>query len=298
MSHLSSLGGKVAFVTGGSSGIGLGIARACLEEGMKVAITYLTAEHLQHARHALGQEVLAFCLDVRDRAAMARVAESIEKELGPVQLLVNNAGVGIKATVGQASAEDWDYALDVNLRGVIHGVSEFVPRMLAARQPAHIVSTASMSGLMVSGRAGVYATTKFAVVGMMEALRAELAPQGIGVSAFCPGVVQSRIAAWNRHLPQRTIPAELPQPMGMDPLECGRRVLRGVKENALFILTHPEFREGLEERCRVLLSSFQSEEAPPDERVTLELPLLRSEVYGQEMRRLGLEGSGDSRQQL
>lgn len=285
MSEMVRLEGKVAFITGGSSGIGLGIARACLEEGMKVAMSYLTPSHLDSAREYLTDDVLAFSLDVRDRRGMQRVAQQIEHELGPVQLLVNNAGIGIKSTLLNASEADWNYALDVNLRGVINGIQTFVPRMLKAGRPAHIVSTASMSGLAKSGSAGVYATTKYAVVGMMESLRTELAPHGIGVSAFCPGVVRSRIAHWDRHLPGHEQTETEPAPAGMDPLECGRRVLLGVKDNALFILTHSEFRELIKKRCQTIVASFQDGEEP-EERVRLESPLLQEKLYQSELARL------------
>ena len=284
---MGELESKVAFVTGGSSGIGLGIARACHQAGMKVAISYRTPEHLRQAEayfQSRPHDFHAIRLEVTDRRAMSEAAVEIEEKFGQVQLLVNNAGIGIKTPISQASFEEWDLAIDVNLRGVINGVGVFVPRMLAAGQPSHVVSTASMSGLFAAGKAGVYITTKYAIVGMMEALRADLAPHGIGVSAFCPGAVQSHIADWKR---QGHGSASGPKPVGMDALECGERVLRGVRENALFILTHPEFREGLEQRCRALLSSFHDEDGQaPGERLLVERELLKSEIYEQELARL------------
>lgn len=269
---MKDLQGRLAFITGGSSGVGLGLARACREAGMEVVVSYLTEEHLEEARSYL-PDLRAFRLDVRDRQGLARIAEV----LGPVDLLVNNAGVGIRTSILEAGEEHWDFALGVNLRGVINGVNAFVPGMLA-RGSGHVLTTASMSGLFAAGSSGLYTTTKYAVVGLMEALRTELGPRGIGVSVLCPGAVQSRVADWERHFSDSSTP---PQPVGMEALECGRRALQGVRDNDLFILTHPEFRPGLEERHRLLEAAFPEEEAP-EERLAVEAPVLRGAIYKEE----------------
>jgi len=317
---LRDLAGKVAFITGGSSGIGLGIARACAEAGMKVIITYRTPEHYEEAKNYFQSDNAGFHairVDVTDRDGMAQAADEAEKVFGKVNLLVNNAGVGGGA-VTQATFNDWDFAVGVNILGVANGVQIFVPRMIAHGEPAHVVSTSSMSGLFIGGTATLYTTTKYAVVGMMESLRAELVSHNIGVSAFCPGVVRSNIRDFNRNRPEdlknpASVEQERNQQMqrmraqsrpqmtreqmaalqerysngAMDPLECGRKVLRGVRRNDLFIITHPEYGQGIEDRCEALTLSIPSgdEPAPPD-RIAIEERVLTAQVYIDEIRRL------------
>lgn len=317
---LHDLSGKVAFITGGSSGIGLGIARACSEAGMKVVITYRTPKHYDQARTYFQDDNAGFhgiSVDVTDRDGMARAADEAEKVFGNVHLLVNNAGVGGGA-VTQATFNDWDFAVGVNILGVANGVQIFAPRMIAHGEPAHIVSTSSMSGLFIGGTATVYTTTKYAVVGMMESLRAEMAPHNIGVSAFCPGVVRSNIRDFNRNRPedlknpasvQQERNRQMQQRMAqararmseeqladmrerysegaMDPLECGRKVLRGVRRNDLFIITHPEYGQGIEDRGEALTLSIPSgDEPPPPARVAIEKVVLTAQIYIDEIRRL------------
>ena len=293
---LDDLSGRVAFVTGGSSGIGLGIARACFEAGMKVIVTYLTDSHLEDANSYFAgsaDRFHAIKVDVRDRVGLQGAAAEVVDRFGPVHLVCANAGVGITIQVSQAGPDDWKDAIDVNVMGVVKTVAAFLPGMLARpTEPSHIVATSSMSGLFHGASAGVYTTTKYAVVGMMEALRAELSAQGIGVSAFCPGLVQSRIFQQYRHRPgvergangesealhERRIRA---MAAGMDPLECGRKVLRGVCRNDLYILTHPEFREGFNDRVQAVMHAFDGSEddAVPQARVAAERVVLRHPVY-------------------
>lgn len=293
---LDDLTGRVAFVTGGSSGIGLGIARACVEAGMKVVVTYLTDVHLADADPYFAgsaDRFHAIRVDVRDRVGLQVAAVEAVDRFGPVHLVCANAGVGITARVSEAGPQDWRDAIDINVMGVVNVIAAFLPGMLARpSEPGHIVATSSMSGLFHGASAGVYTTTKYAVVGMMEALRAELSVQGIGVSAFCPGLVQSRIFQQFRHrqdserglngetdaLRERRMQA---MAAGMDPLECGRKVLRGVCRNDLYILTHPEFREGFNDRVQAVMHAFEvCEDDPiPQTRVAAERVVLRHPVY-------------------
>jgi NAD(P)-dependent dehydrogenase (short-subunit alcohol dehydrogenase family) len=286
------------FITGGSSGIGLGIARACAAEGMKVAISYRSEQHLRQAKPHFEDAEDRFCavqLDVRDRAELEGAAAEIEAKFGPVNLLVNNAGVGFPGSVLESTPDQWEYALSVNLLGVVNSVQTFVPRMTAHGGPAHVVATASMSGLFAAGKAGVYTTSKFAVVGIMEALANELFGQGIGVSICCPGIVQSNIADWKRNSPYHQ---EEPKPpdnsiasTGMDPLEYGKLVLNGVRKKALYILTHPEYTEGLAQRCEALQMNLSDVDCPvPPQRLAAARRILKSPIYEQEIHRL-TEGS-------
>jgi NAD(P)-dependent dehydrogenase (short-subunit alcohol dehydrogenase family) len=274
--------GKVAFITGGASGIGLGMAKVLARAGMKVAIADIRKDHLASAeeyfkRGARGSAappvVQVLELDVTDRSAYARVADEVERVLGPVQVLCNNAGIGITGEIKRASYDDWDWIIDVNLKGVVNGVQTFLPRMLANGQGGHIVNTASMAGLLTYATAGLYITTKFAVVGLSEALRSELSRDGIGVSAFCPGGVRTNIREFEKTRPERYAesgyagaapvrpapPAEVLEALrefSADPEEAGEIVLRGIRRNDLYIFTQPEFYEGLRERFDAILATL------------------------------------------
>ena len=281
---LASVKGRTAFVTGGSSGIGLGIARALSAAGMKVAFTYRSAAHRDAALASFPRDnpgLQAIALDTTDRDAMARAADEVERAFGPVHLLCNNAGVGLPALLSDVSWRDWDWAMDVNINGVFNGVRTFLPRMLEHGEGAHIMATSSSAGI-VAGTLGVYATTKFAVVGMMESLRAEMVGRNIGVSVFCPGLVRSEIFAFERNRPAahgavrgHSAPPPLLAGSGpvdlmgsaMDPLEAGRQVLQGIRRNDLYILSHPEFEPVVRERAKLLLGSFSKQPVPAARRL-------------------------------
>ena len=293
--------GKVAFVTGGDSGIGLGIARAFANAGMKVVITYRSKDHLDDAMKALesaGDRVHAIGVDVTDRTAMGSAADETVKVFGKVHVLVNNAGVGIIVPISSATFDDWDWGMGVNVNGVFNGVHAFLPKLKVHDEGGQIVTTSSMSGLVVGGTAGIYSTTKFAVVGMMEALRAELANTNIGVSVFCPGLVNSNIRDSNRNRPaslgdtgfkpdpkriaamQEAMKNRKGPPPGMDPLEAGEKVLRGIRNNDLYIISHPEYAQGIRDRNEALLASIPDDDPPaPEARVASERVVLRNSVY-------------------
>ncbi|MDB6089098.1 MAG: short-chain dehydrogenase/reductase [Gammaproteobacteria bacterium] len=299
--------GKVVFITGGDSGIGLGIARACANAGMKVVITYRSKDHLDEAMKALesaADRIHAIGVDVTDRTAMANAAEETVKVFGKVHVLINNAGVGIIVPLSAATFDDWDWGMSVNVNAVFNGIHAFLPRIKAQDEGGQIVTTSSMSGLVIGATAGIYSTTKFAVVGMMEALRAELANTNIGASVFCPGVVNTNIRDSNRNRPAslgdtafKPYPKRLAAmqeaarnnkgaPPGMDPLECGERVLRGIRNNDLYILTHAEYEQGIRDRNEALLASIPIETEPaPEARLAAEKVVLRSSVYINERNR-------------
>jgi NAD(P)-dependent dehydrogenase (short-subunit alcohol dehydrogenase family) len=279
---LADVAGKTAFITGGSSGIGLGLARACLDAGMKVAFTWRRATHRDAALAVLGandRDVCAIELDVTDRAAFARAADVAGTAFGNIHLLANNAGIGIRAGAAEATFNDWDWGLGVNLGGVVNGVATVLPRMLAHREGAHVFSTASTSGLVVGGGLGVYCTAKFAVVGMMESLRDELAARNIGVSVFCPGFVRTNLAETEAGRPPvfandvakpSTTPPTVTEAalfakfaqLAMDPFEAGRRALEGIRRNELHILTHAEFTPPIRNRSEALLAASPTESVP------------------------------------
>jgi NAD(P)-dependent dehydrogenase (short-subunit alcohol dehydrogenase family) len=268
---VQEVAGKTAFVTGGASGIGLGMGTAFAGAGMNVVIADLRRDHIESALEALdGKPVHAIELDVTDRDGFARAADEAESVFGNVHVLCNNAGMGILGPVTQARYDDWDWGLGVLIGGVVNGIQTFLPRMRAHGESGHIVNTSSMAGVLPIPGAAIYITAKAALIGLSEALRSELAGEGIGVSAFCPGPVQTNIREGGRTRPEQYADsgyAELERdleerpnsPLWMDPVECGERVLTGILDDDLYIFTHREFREGAEERFQSMLASFPDE---------------------------------------
>jgi NAD(P)-dependent dehydrogenase (short-subunit alcohol dehydrogenase family) len=294
---MEQLEGRVAFITGGASGIGLGIAKAFVGAGMKVVVADIRRDHLDRAtaefEHAgRAEAVHSVELDVTDREAFARAADESERAFGKVHVLVNNAGMGIGGPIKLARYDDWDWGLGVLLGGVVNGITTFLPRMLAHGEGGHIVSTSSMSGVLPISRAAIYNTAKAALIGLSESIRGELAEDGIGVSVFCPGPVQSNIRETGRTRPERyrrdTGLAEFERqleerpnsPLWMDAVECGERVLAGVRRNDLYIFTHPEFRDGAAERFQAMLAAFP-EEPIDTERAEAIAFLLRNPVFAE-----------------
>jgi NAD(P)-dependent dehydrogenase (short-subunit alcohol dehydrogenase family) len=287
--------GRVALITGGASGLGLGMAEVFAEAGMQIVIADVSAESLAAAESRLkkrGARVLALQLDVTDRVAWARAAHTVEDTFGAVHILCNNAGIGLLGSLKSARYADWDWVLGVNLGGVVNGVQTFLPRMLAHGEGGHIVSTASAAGLIAGAGAGIYTASKMAVVGLMECLRGDLAEDGIGVSVLCPHLVRTNIYQHGSLRPERFRDPEQPftgsdpavkekVDAGMDPLEVGRRVLRGIERNDLYILTHPEIGTIVRERFEAIEASLP-DEVPDPRRVAAEAPTLHYSVYTQQ----------------
>src|SRR4051794_16021347 len=181
--------GRVAFITGGGSGIGLGIARAFVNAGMQVTLADIRRDQLDNAmaffaEHDQRDRVHALELDVTDRDAFVKAADEAEQVFGNVHVLVNNAGVGLLGPLKLARYDDWDWGLGVMLGGVVNGIQTFLPRILAHEEGGHIVNTASMAGLLPISGAAIYVTAKSALIGLSEGIRGELAADDIGVSAF------------------------------------------------------------------------------------------------------------------
>jgi NAD(P)-dependent dehydrogenase (short-subunit alcohol dehydrogenase family) len=293
---MREVAGKVAFVTGGASGIGLGIARTLALAGVRVAIADVRPEALRAAAASLAKEGLSAVtveLDVSSRGAWAAAADRVERELGTVQILCSNAGVNFIGATQEATYEDWDFALQVNVGGAISAVKTFVPRMIAKGSDGHVVITSSVSGLFTGPGAGVYVTTKFALVGLAEALRADLKPKGIGVSVLCPGPVKSELFESTLAVRPRALAATGSVPIvppGVDrehtPIfttaptgeEIGQHVLNGIRRDELYILTHPEIRPVLEARAKALLAALPDEPVDP-KRIEASQPLLDASLY-------------------
>lgn len=296
---------KVAFITGGSSGIGLGIAQAFAGAGMKVAIGYRTTSNAEKAMTQLrsfGTRIIAINVDVTDRRGMESAAKQTVNALGKVHVLVNNAGVFAGTSLAKSTYDDWDWVLGVNLTGPFNGVRAFLPHIMEHGEGGQIVTTASIVGLITGGPSAIYATSKFGAVGMMEALRSELADSNVGASVFCPGYVKSSIWDADRSRPAglsdttsesmdpetkeraRATVEKLGEAL-MDPLEAGRLVLRGVQNNDMYILSHPEFEQGIRDRNDALIASIPEDLHAPQARIAAERGILRNTMYISERER-------------
>lgn len=270
---ITDFNGKVALITGGASGIGLGIARRLVERGAHAILADFRQDHLDEAIagfKAAGKDsrVEPLLLDVTNRDAMEAAAREIESRHGGIDILVNNAGVGLEGMLRDARYADWDFGLGVNLGGVINGIVTFVPRMLARGKGGHVVNTASLAALVrMPSQYGIYVTSKAAVVALSESLRLDLAPDRIGVTVLCPGFVKSNIheAAQNRperfrqgsgfgdseqHLSQRELGADW-----MEPEEVGDMVINAIENNKPFIVTHGNFREQMQTRFDTIMAA-------------------------------------------
>ncbi|HEY0105623.1 MAG TPA: SDR family NAD(P)-dependent oxidoreductase [Rhizomicrobium sp.] len=277
---MEQLEGKCAFVTGGASGLGLGIARALLEAGMKVAIADFRKDHIERALALFesiqkGRDVVAVELDVTDRAAFSRAADEAFAHFGKIHVLVNNAGVGIIGPVATATYSDWDFGIDVNLGGVVNGICTFLPRMIAQGEGGHIVTTSSISALSPSPRDSViYATTKAATLAMSESMRDELADHKIGVSVLMPGpfktnireVGSNRPARYQAQSGYRDVEARLETREDaadwLDPIEAGTMVVDAIRADRLYVITHGEFKGWAESKFEDILAAFPAPRDP------------------------------------
>lgn len=273
---MKDIKGRTAFITGGANGIGLGIAKALLAEGCKVAIADIRPESIQSALDSLNSPMaMGVTLDVSSRGDFSRAADEVEQHFGPVTLLFNNAGVNLFQSIDESSYDDWDWVLGVNLYGVINGIQTFVPRIKAHNLGGHIVNTASMASFLAGPIPGIYNCSKFAVRGLSESLRYSLAPQGIGVSVLCPGLVNSHIHASDSIRPDtlsdrgKPIDTAMNEQLaqvhlvGMPTAEVAEKVLHAIKDNIYYIFSHPEFKEELREVFEEIIEEFSDEEADP-----------------------------------
>ena len=265
--------GKVAVVTGAASGIGRAIAGRCVSEGMKVVLADIddanlavTEAELKH----LGGTVLGVTTDVSKRSDVEQLARRTLDAFGQVHLLANNAGVGAGGSAWEATWNDWEWVIGVNLWGVIHGVKVFTPLMLAGNAECHIVNTASAAGLIVGGGSAPYATTKHAVVALSESLYLALQQRNalVKVSVLCPGLVRTNIANSDDHRPAnlKNEPVEMSPERragleafrkfleaSMPPAKVADIVFDAIKNEQFYILTHPEWLEVVRMRTDNLL---------------------------------------------
>ena len=280
---------KVAYITGGSSGIGLGIARALHEQGAKVILGNLDDKQFADALKmfpANDPRVATVIHNVMERDSWEAKANEIEKKFGPVHILVNNAGIGLRGGVVEGTYNDWDWGMGVNFWGPVYGCKTFVPRMRARPgEGCHIVTTTSTSGVLVGLPVGIYAVSKIAATGLMEQLRDDLRNTNIGTSTLIPGITQTNISQSESHRPESlrnttpvapaaplraappagAAPPRLPAPpvdagpfwaRPQDPVTVGRLVVNGIINNDLFIFPAPEYRQGIEARAYAFIESM------------------------------------------
>ena len=255
---MEDLAGQHAFVTGGASGIGLAIAEALLAQGARVSVGDFDAERLA----SLPAGLAGLALDVRDRAQWASAKAAAEARFGPVGILVNNAGIGPDGKdLADMDPAAFERLIAIKLIGTFNGISAFGGGMRELGS-GHIVNTASMAGLMAIPHLGAYTASKFAVVGMSESLRSEMAPYGVGVSVLCPGLVATNLRETTIRVGSAVTETLNPvQRNGLDPARVGARVVAGIKGNWPYILTHGEDRGPVEKRMNRLMAAFA--DTPP-----------------------------------
>ena len=277
--------GKVAVITGAASGIGRGIAKRCVQSGMQVVLADIDEDRLREVETELGAEggsVIAVRTDVSKRADVEELARRAFDVRGEVHLLFNNAGVGAGGAPWEATWNDWEWVINVNLWSVIHGVKIFTPLMLAQKAESHIINTSSGAGLGVGGFSAPYAVTKHAVVALSESLYLSLQQRKakVKVSVLCPGLVHTNIAEAERNRPvelrNEDIPLSPQMQAGraafqklvdtsMPPDRVAEIVFDAIENERFYILTHPEWRELI----RMRMDSLLKMENPQDPSTTI-----------------------------
>lgn len=267
--------GKTAFITGGASGIGLSMARAFGRAGMNVVLADIDLDAARSAAERLSAEQVKthpVRCDVSERGAVRAAALEAVARFGKVHVVCNNAGVAVGGQIGTVGERDWDWIIDVNLKGVVYGVETFAPLIRSHGEGGHIVNTASMAGMVSPPGLEPYCATKFAVVAMSEGWAQQLQPMNIGVSVLCPGFVRTRIHESGRARQERyggvgdvdpgvaATREEAAQNVlsGIDPDIVGNRVLEAVRNGEFYIFTHPAMRAFVEARFQMILAAFDS----------------------------------------
>jgi NAD(P)-dependent dehydrogenase (short-subunit alcohol dehydrogenase family) len=272
---MKDLAGRTAFVTGAASGIGLGVATALSQAGVKVMLCDIEEGALANAISGLkltNADVDGVRADVSLKAELQAAADATVARYGRVHILVNNAGVGGGGGYGRWTDASWNWVLGVNLMSVIWGIEIFGPLIEAHGEGGQIVSTASVAGL-ISGAGPAYNVAKYGVVALSEGLRATLAPRGIGVSVLCPGIIRTQIMNSRRNLPERFAGAVENPPTegpvaehikalservskGVDPLYVGELVREGIENDWPYIFTDTEYEPRIDDRFAAIKQGF------------------------------------------
>ncbi len=259
--------GRTAFVTGGASGIGLAIAEALVAAGARVVLADWNATTVQEESARLGSATRPQQLDVTDRAGWEAAKRATEDAFGPVEILVNNAGIGPDLyELADMPPGNFDLLVGIKLTGTFNGIHTFAAD-LRNRGEGHIVNTASMAGLMAMPRLGAYTAAKFGVVGMSEVLRAEMEPHGVGVSVLCPGLIRTNLGSNNPVMTRATDGPPRTQP-GIDPALVGTQVVDAIRADDLYVITHGEYGGTVAARADRLQRAFEAAPRHDDAPIT------------------------------
>lgn len=270
---MSDIQGRVAFVTGGASGLGLSMARIFLKRGASVMLADRDAEGLERAVAELSSDtnqVASVVCDVADASEIEKAAQATIDHFGKVHIVANNAGVGLGGQPGEIPLQDWRWIVDINLMGVVHGVEVFAPLIQSHGEGGHIINTGSMAGHVAPGGMGPYNATKYAVVGYSESLKAELMPHNIGVSVLCPGWVRTNIHTTGLGRPSGgpTLEEAKDDPQfqemdavikgGLDPDQVAEWVADCVEANRLYIFTHEIMKMGIDMKYAQIQADYDA----------------------------------------
>ena len=269
---MKDLQGRVAVVTGGASGIGKGIAKRLIAAGAKVVIADIEPGALSSTAREIG--AIAMHVDVSAADSVAQLAQKIQQQFGTVHVVCNNAGVGSVAPIAQMKLSDWQWLINVNLWGVIHGIHAFLPILKANPEGGHIVNTSSMGGLAAMPGLGGYAVTKFGVVALSETLALELQAEHskVGVTALCPGTVRTNIARSQRNRPRSLADGGLADVdlektefgatvRWIEPEDVGDIVVKAIRQGDLYAFTHPDMKAAVLERHERIAAALARAEA-------------------------------------
>ncbi|MBO9574411.1 MAG: SDR family NAD(P)-dependent oxidoreductase [Sphingobium sp.] len=266
--------GKTAFITGGASGIGFGMAQRLLANGATLVLADIRQDHLDEARHFFeerqqGRSVHTIRLDVSDRDQMRDAAKEVEALTGGPDILINNAGIDPSGPFEDATYADWDYGMGVNLWGPINGIMAFSPGMRARGRGGHIVNTASLAGLTpMPSFMAIYAVAKAAVITLTESIRDSMAKDNIGVTVLMPGPIKSRIHESGQNRPERfrdgsgfkeaedALSQRVVADNWMEPTQVGDMIVDAIRNNTLYVSTHGNWKSNVEERMKALIASM------------------------------------------
>ena len=279
---MSNYKDKTAVISGGAEGIGFAIAQAMGQQGMNIVLGDIDQTQLAKAETTLlgqGVSVLTVKMDVTDPEQWRSMAEQATERFGKVHMLVNNAGVAsAPGPIEATNHKDWDWVIDVNLKGVIYGAEAIVPLIKQHGEGGWMINVASMAGMLGVPYAGAYTATKVAVVGMTESWHFELAKHNIHVSALCPAFVKTRIHLSHRNrqqehreqnrkvnsnaAPKHNAAQELVE-NGIHPELVGQRVVEALNAKELYIFTHPSQREAVQQRSKAIDDAFARAQKSP-----------------------------------
>ncbi len=262
---MESFEGKVGVVTGGGSGIGRGICLALAEAGASVAVADIDGDNASKVAEeiaATGARSFAVTTDVTQTDSVAALSDAVVKEMGGVDIVCNNAGVYLGGEMADTTEDDWRFVLSVNLDGVFRVGQRFSKLLVEQGRGGHIVNTASIGGVLSHGGGVAYAANKYGVVAYSEALRAELAPRGIGVSTLCPGPIRTNLADSDRLRAPGEEAGGKSQALwefireGLEPESVGRIVIDGIRDDVAYIYTH-DWSDAFAERFQRVLKDFE-----------------------------------------